>query len=165
MTVSVLKRFNSLNIPSSKKYIPKSEFAAFLFSKYPLMEITSKKQYEDSLRLFDGLNDALGLLKASEKNTTNKYLSQLGERIEAFEAAEFTDLYEGMTFADLIKELLDSNGLKRKDLIPIFGDKSQVSKYINKVLIMKMDHLEKLANVLNCKVSFLAENYHATGKK
>ena len=159
MSKSITTLFDNFNIPSPKLYTPRGDVAAFLYSKYPLIEITNKKQYESSLKLFDRLSDALSSLEGKDQKVVSRYLGQLSEKIEAYEAVEFSDLYDDMSFADVVDELLDSKGLKRKDIEVVFGDKTLVSKYLNKALDIKMGHLSGLSQILDCEVSFLAAAY------
>ena len=110
-----------------------------LQEKFPLTDITSKKSYENALKVLDYLIENPDNLK--EKDFKN-YLGALTVLIERYEASENDSLYEGMEFCDVTDDLLEIRGYKRNHLEPIFGDKGQISRYLNKKIPLTVVHLD-----------------------
>lgn len=157
MSSAKLKKSYNIDLPQANQ--PKNPLEELLYSSCPIKKITSKKQYDLSLKVYDELFEKIEGFAKKEQNVINSYLELLANCIEDYEEVENDDLYEGVEFHHIVDELLSSKGLRRKDLIPIFGDKTLVSKYVNKNVDMKMKYLSQMANLLGCDISFLASSY------
>lgn len=83
--------------------------------------ITSERQHEQYLSVLDRL--------ASKDNPTSeeeKYAEVLTTLIEAYE--EEHHAIRDASPVEVLRTLMDANGLRQKDLVPIFGSESIVSR-------------------------------------
>jgi antitoxin component HigA of HigAB toxin-antitoxin module len=99
-----------------------------LLKRYPLLPIKSKAEYE---RAADVLQDLFGCegLDADERG----YLETLTLLVQAYEDRHehFDERAEQVTPLDALKSLLDSHGMKSKDLGQIIGSESAASLILN----------------------------------
>lgn len=107
---------------------------------YPLKIIKNKQDYEHALRslelVFDETNGDLA-----------EYAETLTLLIEHYESENF--LMKSPNGVDLLKFLMDQNGLKQKDLIGILGSKSSVSEILSAKRALNLRHLKALADTFN----------------
>lgn len=102
------------------------------------MPITSDRQHAEYLAVLDKL--------AGKENPTSeeeKYASVLMTLIEAYE-----DEHHSVPDAsplEVLRALIDANGLRQKDLVPIFGSESIVSEVLHKRRALNKTHIEKLS--------------------
>jgi HTH-type transcriptional regulator / antitoxin HigA len=100
--------------------------------------ITSERQHEEYLGVLDRLAS-----KEKPSSEEEKYAEVLMTLIEAYEE-EHHSIAEASPVA-VLRALLDGNGLRQKDLIPIFGSESIVSEVLNKKRELNKYHIEKLS--------------------
>lgn len=100
--------------------------------------ITSERQREQYLSVLDKL--------AGKDNATSeeeKYAEVLLTLIEAYE-----DEHHAIPDAspvEVLRTLMDANGLRQKDLVPIFGSESIVSEVLHKKRDLNKTHIKKLS--------------------
>jgi HTH-type transcriptional regulator/antitoxin HigA len=100
--------------------------------------ITSERQHEEYLSVLDKL--------ASKENPTSdeeKYAAVLMTLIEACEEEHHSIPDAGPV--EILRTLMDANGLRQKDLLPIFGSESIVSEVLHKKRALNKTHIEKLS--------------------
>src|SRR5438552_17888742 len=100
--------------------------------------ITSGRQHEQYLRVLDKL--------ASKDNPTTedeKYAGVLMTLIEAYEEEHHSIPHAGPV--EILRTLMDANGLRQKDLVPIFASESIVSEVLHKKRDLNKTHIEKLS--------------------
>ena len=100
--------------------------------------ITSERQHEEYLAVLDKL--------ASKHNPTNeeeKYAEVLMTLIEAYEEERHS--IPDASPVEVLRALIDANGLRQKDLAPIFGSESIVSEVLHKKRDLNKTHIEKLS--------------------
>jgi HTH-type transcriptional regulator/antitoxin HigA len=100
--------------------------------------ITSEHQREEYLSVLDRL--------ASKENSTKeeeKYAEVLMSLIEAYEEVHFS--IPDASPVEVLRALMDANGLRQKDLVPIFGTESIVSEVLHKKRDLNKTHIEKLS--------------------
>ena len=104
--------------------------------------ITSGRQHEQYLRVLDKL--------ASKDNPTTedeKYAEVLMTLIEAYEEEHHS--IPDASPVEVLRALMDANGLRQKDLAPIFGSESIVSEVLHKKRALNKTHIEKLSKRFN----------------
>ena len=102
------------------------------------MPITSERQHEQYLSVLDKL--------AGKDNPTSeeeKYAEVLITLIDAYE--EEHHFIPDASPIDVLRTLMEANGLRQKDLVPIFGSESIVSEVLHKKRDLNKAHIEKLS--------------------
>lgn len=100
--------------------------------------IRSERQREQYLSVLDKL--------AGKDNPTSeeeKYAEVLLTLIEAYE--EEHHAIPDASPVELLRTLMDTNGLRQKDLVPIFGSESIVSEVLHKKRDLNKTHIKKLS--------------------
>jgi HTH-type transcriptional regulator / antitoxin HigA len=100
--------------------------------------ITSERQHEQYLSVLDKLAS-----KASPTSEEEKYAEVLMTLIEAYEE-EYHSIPDASP-VEVLRTLMDANGLRQKDLVPIFGSESIVSEVLHKKRDLNKSHIEKLS--------------------
>src|SRR5229473_7047651 len=117
----------------SDKYAPK------VSSPTP---IASERQHKEYLSVLDRL--------ASKDNPTTeeeKYAEVLITLIEAYEEEHHS--IPDASPVEVLRTLMDANGLRQKDLVRIFGSESIVSEVLHKKRDLNKTHIEKLSKRFN----------------
>ena len=102
------------------------------------MPITSERQHEQYLSVLDRL--------ASKDNPTSeeeKYAEVLMTLIEAYEEEHHS--IPDASPIEVLRTLMEANGLRQKDLVSIFGSESIVSEILHKKRDLNKSHIEKLS--------------------
>jgi len=109
-----------------------------LLQAFPPRPINSEEELLATQKVINSLIDRAPLT-LDESN----YLSVLGTLVYEYEQTQepIPDIY-GL---DLLKVLMEDNGLRQKDLIPIFKTESIVSAIFNKKRKLTIRHIEELA--------------------
>lgn len=100
--------------------------------------ITSERQHEEYLAVLDKL--------ASKERPTSeeeKYAEVLMTLIEAYE--EEHHAIPDVPPVEVLRALMEANGLRQKDLASIFGTESIVSEVLRKKRGLNKAHIEKLS--------------------
>jgi len=100
--------------------------------------ITSERQHEEYLAVLDKL--------ANKENPTRdeeKYAGVLMTLIEAYEEEHHSIPDAGPV--EILRTLMDANGLRQKDLVPIFASESIVSEVLRKKRALNKTHIQKLS--------------------
>ena len=100
--------------------------------------ITSERQHEEYLAVLDRLAS-----KEKPSSEEEKYAEVLMTLIEAYEEERHS--IPDASPVEVLRALMDGNGLRQKDLIPIFGSESIVSEVLNKKRELNKNHIEKLS--------------------
>ena len=100
--------------------------------------ITSERQHEQYLAVLDKLAS-----KDSPSSEEEKYAEVLMTLIEAYE--EEHHAISDASPLEVLRTLMDANGLRQKDLVPIFGSESIVSEVLHKKRDLNKAHIEKLS--------------------
>jgi HTH-type transcriptional regulator/antitoxin HigA len=100
--------------------------------------ITSERQHQEYLSVLDKLAS-----KDHPTSEEDKYAEVLITLIEAYEE-ENHPIPEASPL-QMLRTLMDANGLRQKDLVPIFGAESVVSEVLHKKRALNKGHIEKLA--------------------
>jgi HTH-type transcriptional regulator/antitoxin HigA len=104
--------------------------------------ITSEHQHELYLSVLDKLAS-----KDSPTTEEEKYAGVLVTLIEAYE--EESHSIPDASPVEVLRALMDANGLRQKDLVPIFGSESIVSEVLHKKRDLNKTHIEKLSKRFN----------------
>ncbi len=100
--------------------------------------VTSERQHEEYLFVVDKL--------ASKENPTReeeKYAEVLMTLIEVYEEPHYS--IPDASSVEVLRGLMDANGLRQKDLVPIFGTESIVSEVLHRKRDLNKSHIEKLS--------------------
>ncbi len=109
-----------------------------LLTSFPPRPITSEEELELTQNIIDQLLDQ-GKLSQDEKD----YLNVLGALVYEYEQQQepIPDIYG----VELLKSLIEDNGLRQKDLVSIFKTESIVSDILNGKRELTKRHIEELA--------------------
>ncbi|MBD2481665.1 type II toxin-antitoxin system HigA family antitoxin [Planktothrix sp. FACHB-1365] len=109
-----------------------------LLANFPPRPITSEAELELTQTIIDKLLDK-GKLSQDEKD----YLNVLGALVYEYEQQQepIPDIYG----VELLKSLIEDNGLRQKDLVSIFKTESIVSDVLNGKRELTKRHIEELA--------------------
>ncbi|MDS1346540.1 helix-turn-helix domain-containing protein [Planktothrix agardhii] len=109
-----------------------------LLTIFPPRPITSEEELELTQNMIDKLLDQ-GKLSQDEKD----YLNVLGALVYEYEQQQepIPDIYG----VELLKSLIEDNGLRQKDLVSIFKTESIVSDILNGKRELTKRHIEELA--------------------
>jgi len=103
---------------------------------YPLKVIKSEKEYEQALK-------SLELVFDETERSLAEYAETLAILIESYEEGHFP--IKHATGVEVLKFLMEQNGLKQKDLVRALGSKSTVSEILNGRRPLNLNHIKKLA--------------------
>jgi HTH-type transcriptional regulator/antitoxin HigA len=114
------------------------------FSKklYPLKVIKNDEDYQEALKSMEAVFD-------ETEGALADYAETLTLLIEKYE--EFLPSFPGATGMEILKFLMDQNGLKQKDLAGILGGKSTVSELLNGKRPFNLNHIRILAKKFNVR--------------
>ncbi len=109
-----------------------------LLTSFPPRPITSEEELELTQNMIDQLLDQ-EKLSQDEKD----YLNVLGALVYEYEQQQepIPDIYG----VELLKSLIEDNGLRQKDLVSIFKTESIVSDILNGKRELTKRHIEELA--------------------
>jgi HTH-type transcriptional regulator/antitoxin HigA len=100
--------------------------------------ITSDRQHQEYLRVLDRLAD-----KSNATPDEESYAQVLITLIEAYEAEAHA--IPDASPLEVLRTFMEANGLRQKDLVPIFGSESIVSEVLHKKRELNKGHIEKLS--------------------
>lgn len=118
------------------------------------MNWTILKTEEDYKRALSRMDDIFGATKDSKENDEFNLLLLL---INAYEDKHHK--IDDVDPIELIKLRMNFMDLKQKDLIPILGSKSTVSKILNYNQPLKLEHIWRLSTFLDIRIEDLAQPY------
>ena len=107
---------------------------------FPLKIIKNEWDYEHALRSLESVFDETTADLA-------EYAETLTVLIEYYESENFP--IKSPSGVDLLKFLMNQNGLKQKDLIGILGSKSSVSEILSAKRALNLRPLKALADTFN----------------
>ena len=100
--------------------------------------ISSDRQHADYLAVLDQL-----LSKDHPTAEEEKYADLLTTLIEAYE--EEHNAVSDASPLQVLRTLMEANGLRQKDLVPIFGSESIVSEVLRKKRELNKTHIQRLS--------------------
>ncbi len=113
--------------------------------------IKTEQDYQEALREVDRLIDA-------ESNTPDgDKLDILVTLIEAYE--EKNHPVPPPEPIEAILHQMESQGLSRKDLVPLFGSRSRVSEILNKKRSLSINMIRRLQDGLGISAEILIQSY------
>jgi HTH-type transcriptional regulator/antitoxin HigA len=107
---------------------------------YALKVIKSTEDYKAALESMEAVFD-------KTDGELADYAETLAILIEKYEDEHFP--VKPATGVDIVKFLMEQNGLKQKDLIGILGSKSTISEILNGKRPLNLHHIKKLAERFN----------------
>lgn len=109
---------------------------------YPLKAIKTEKEYEQALK-------SLELVFEEAEVALAEYAETLAILIDSYEERRFP--IKHATGVEVLKFLMEENGLKQKDLIRALGSKSTISEILNGRRPLNLNHIRKLAEQFHVK--------------
>lgn len=133
--------------------------------KYTLKNIstptasTSEEQYDRYVDV---------LMNLDKKGHLNRQEESYAKILSAF-IKEWDDEHhpiEDASPVEVLRTLMEANGLRQKDLVPIFGTESIVSEVLNEKRALTVDHIIRLSQRFNVLPAvFIAERKIVTPKR
>ena len=115
-----------------------AEYAALLARTLPAV-IHNEKENERCIEMLEALDAKEEKLTAAER----RLAELLTVLIENFEEEAYA--LEPARPAEVLRELMQSNGLKQKDLVDIFGAPSIASEVLREKRSLTVEHIRKLS--------------------
>ncbi|MBC8459186.1 MAG: helix-turn-helix domain-containing protein [Deltaproteobacteria bacterium] len=109
---------------------------------YPLKVIKNNKEYEMALKSMEDIFD-------ETESPLAEYAETLTILIEHYEEEHFP--VKNAQGVDIVKFLMEQNGLKQKDLVGVLGGKSTVSEILNGKRPINLNHIRILADKFHVK--------------
>lgn len=109
-----------------------------LVRAFPLVSIRDDIHLDAAVTVIDGLVD-----KTTRSVAEDAYLGALTDLVETYENARV--VFPPQTGVDALRSLIEENGLKQEDLVPVFGTQSIVSEVLSGKRKLTVKHIEKLA--------------------
>lgn len=126
-------------IATTRREIPADERYIELVRHFPLRVIRNDAELEDATTIVDELLDL-----PAESDAERDYLAVLGLLIEDYER-EHVKLPE-VSGVDLLRHLMEENGLSQKDIAPLFGgNRSVVSEIMHGKRGLALNHIRRLS--------------------
>jgi HTH-type transcriptional regulator / antitoxin HigA len=122
---------------------PTSTSYAALLVRTPPKIIRTEEENEHYIRALEELERRSESLSKEER----EFADLLTLLVENFEDTHYK--LRTSTPLQVLAELMESNGLKQKDLIDVFGTESVVSEVINGKRELNKDHIKKLSARFN----------------
>ena len=117
----------------------KKDFSKNLF---PLKVIKNEEEYQDALKSMEVVFDATEGSLADYAETLTLLIEKYEESLHSFPEA---------SGIEVVKFLMDQNGLKQKDLAGILGGKSTVSELLHGKRPLNLNHIRLLAKRFNVR--------------
>jgi HTH-type transcriptional regulator/antitoxin HigA len=115
------------------------EYASLLQKTLPSV-IHNKKENERCISMLEGLDRKGEKLGVAER----RLAELLTVLIEAFEEEDYA--LKPARLVEVLRELMDANGLRQKDLIEIFGTPSIVYEVLREKRGLTVEHIRKLSH-------------------
>ena len=132
----------------------KQEYAELLANVLPHVIHTE----QENQRCTAALEDILRL--SSRTPARNRLAELLTLLIEDFEARHYS--LPPATPRDIVRHLMESNGLRQVDLIDVFGAESTVSEVLNGKRELAKSHIERLSRRFHVSPELFFERRQAT---
>lgn len=107
---------------------------------YPLRMIKNEKNYKEALKSMETVFDAT-------EGHLAEYAETLAILIEHYETERFP--IKESSGIDVVRFLMEQNGLKQKNLIGILGGKSSVSEILHGKRLLNLRHIRALSEKFN----------------
>ena len=117
----------------------KKDFSKNLF---PLKVLKNEEEYQDALKSMEAVFDATEGPLADYAETLTLLIEKYEESLHSF--PEISGI-------EVVKFLMDQNGLKQKDLSGILGGKSTVSELLHGKRPLNLNHIRLLAKRFNVR--------------
>ena len=114
----------------------------FLKNLYPLKVIKKEEDYQEALKSIEAVFDETEGALADYAETLTLLIEKYEESLTSFPEA---------SGIEIVKFLMDQNGLKQKDLAGILGGKSTVSELLNGKRPFNLNHIRILAKKFNIR--------------
>jgi HTH-type transcriptional regulator / antitoxin HigA len=109
---------------------------------YPLKVIKNEEEYQESLKSMEAVFDETEGDLADYAETLTLLIEKYEESLTSFPEA---------SGIEVLKFMMDQNGLKQKDLAGILGGKSTVSELLNGKRPFNLNHIRILAKKFNVR--------------
>ncbi len=119
-----------------------------------IMLLKSDVDYEKALARLESLMDA-------EPGTPEEVeLKILSLVIQDYEEKEIIPQFETLDPVDAIEAAMEERDLEKKDLTELFGDRSLVTKILNRKRKLSLSHIRKLHEELDIPYQLLISDYN-----
>ena len=110
--------------------------------EFPLVPIKNDNTYDLAIKVFEVLGDRINSGKA--KQSEIDYYEILSDLLERFEEAEYPSP-DPMKPSELLRYLMEVNGLKQEDLVDEFGTQSRISEFLNNKRDLTLRQIKNLS--------------------
>jgi len=109
-----------------------------LAREFPLVSIHDDTHLEKALDVVDRLTD-----RSMRTAGAEEYLRALADLVYVYEQAHVT--WPPVTGVDVLRHLMEENGLSQADLAPLFGGRSVISDVLAGKRRLNLTHITRLA--------------------
>jgi HTH-type transcriptional regulator / antitoxin HigA len=121
-----------------------------LVRTFPLISIRDDAHLSEALATLDRLIEQPERSEAEEA-----YLGALTDLVETYENAHV--VFPPVTGVAALRYLIEENGVKQRDLAPLFGSPSIISEVLSGKRRLALSHMEKLAAYFGLPISVFSE--------
>lgn len=109
-----------------------------LVRAFPLLSIRDDAHLDEALSVIDRLID-----RSERSEAEEAYFDALTDLVETYENAHVG--LPPITGVEVLRYLMETNGLKQSDLAPLFGSPSIISEVLSGKRRLALAHMERLA--------------------
>ena len=128
-----------------------------LCREFPLLSIRDDAHLDEAISRIDALIDRDELSRGEQA-----YLEALSDLVELYEDEHFK--MPPVSGVDVLRHLMEENGLRQKDLVPLFGSKSTVSEVLSGKRPLALAHILKLSERFGLPADVFIDRSPATGE-
>lgn len=122
-----------------------------LVRAFPLVSIRDQTHLHESIMMLDRL-----LAHADRSVAEEVYLGALTDLVEVYEQTHIS--LPSTSGIDALRYLMAENGLRQRDLAPLFGSPSIISEVLSGKRRLALAHIEKLATHFGLPISVFVES-------
>jgi HTH-type transcriptional regulator/antitoxin HigA len=100
------------------------------------------------------LNNLIDIVKEDERHPLQELMQIIGDSIESYDDLYNKPMQSGISDIDMVKHLMDQNGLCQKDLVDVFGVQGNVSKFLSGKRNLSKNNIERLKEKFNISADF-----------
>lgn len=90
------------------------------------------------------LDELIDRVKDKEKHPLSDIMQIIGENLEQYDNEHFPELGADVSDIEMVQYLMTSHHLKQTDLIDIFGNQGNVSKFLNGKRALSKNQIQAL---------------------
>jgi HTH-type transcriptional regulator / antitoxin HigA len=116
---------------------------------------TNQDEYDDLQNILDEIIDEI---KENEDHPLATAAQIIGDNLEDFDDKYSPKIGQSVTDVDLVRYLMSKNNLNQSDMVDIFGNQGNVSKFLNGERSLSKGQIAKLVGKFHISADFFFQN-------